>query len=447
MTKKNVAEYLGVSTAVVTRLTNAGELRANADGARATYLASDVEAYLESANLAPAPSDHPRDTDILPDNGSPIALSFFTGAGGLDLGLIDAGITPVFHAENNRYARMTIEKNFPGAALAGDVSGLTASGVRDAARIGDRDVDVMAGGPPCQAFSTAGAMRGFGDPRGNIFLAYIDLASNIRPKFLVIENVRGLLSAHFPVKEGGKPVAGGALAAALTAIEEMGYSASFNLYNAANFGVPQSRERVILIAARDGSAPAWLEPTHDEKARFGLDTWRTLADALQSVPDGTQHTFVQYPEKRLKFFRKLTEGQNWRDIPQDEQLEAMGKALYGSGGRSAFYRRPSTKLPSPTLVTSPTMPATDLCHPTELRPFSVEEYRAIQQFPSDFWIAGPVQEQYRQIGNAVPVGLGAAVGRLIIREMSGQGSTVPDGFAFSRYKAGSNETWRDPRVG
>lgn len=125
----------------------------------------------------------------------------------------------------------------------------------------------------------------------------------------------------------------------------------------------------------------------------------------------------------------------------------MGKALYGSGGRSAFYRRPSTNLPSPTLVTSPTMPATDLCHPTQLRPFSVEEYRAIQQFPSDFWIAGPVQEQYRQIGNAVPVGLGAAVGRLIIREMSGQGSTVPDGFAFSRYKAGSNETWRDPRVG
>lgn len=444
MTKKQAAERIGVSTSVVTRLTNSGEIVPSGD-AFAPYTEADIETYLESANLTRAPKDHPRDMQAMPKSGKPTVLSFFTGAGGLDLGLCESGFETVFHAENNRFARMTIEKNFPAAALAGDVASLTPGQVLDMSGLAPGEVDVMAGGPPCQAFSTAGARRGFDDPRGNIFMTYLDLASKIRPKYLIIENVRGLLSAAFPVDEGGEPVTGGALARVLDAIEDMGYSVSFNLYNAANYGVPQTRERVVIIASRDTSELPWLMPTNSESGDE-LPSWVNVEQAFSDIPNGTQHHHTQFSDKRLRYFEKLGPGQNWRDLPEEDQPVAMSKAFNASGGRTTFYRRLDWAKPSPTLVTSPTMPATDLCHPTELRPLSVEEYKVIQQFPLDYWIAGPVQEQYRQIGNAVPVGLGRAVGRAISMDMRGVQEMPPEGFRFSRYSASDHMTWADPRL-
>lgn len=444
MTKKQAAEYIGVSTSVATRLTNLGEITPSGEGS-APYTEEDIESYLESANLIRAPKDHPRDMQSMPKSGKPTVLSFFTGAGGLDLGLCESGFETVFHAENNRFARMSIEKNFPAAALAGDVASLTPEQVLDMSGLAPNEVDVMAGGPPCQAFSTAGARRGFDDPRGNIFMTYIDLASKIRPKYLVIENVRGLLSAPFPVKEGGEAVSGGALARVLGAIEDMGYSTSFNLYNAANYGVPQTRERVVIIASRDTEELPWLMPTHSN-SDDELASWVNIEHAFSAIPDGTEHRHTQFSDKRLRYFEKLGPGQNWRDLPKEDQPVAMGKAFNASGGRTTFYRRLDWNKPSPTLVTSPTMPATDLCHPTELRPLSVEEYKVIQQFPLDYWVAGPVAEQYRQLGNAVPVGLGRAIGRALLLDMEGVRKAPPEGFRFSRYSASDHTTWSDPRL-
>ena len=109
----------------------------------------------------------------------------------------------------------------------------------------------------------------------------------------------------------------------------------------------------------------------------------------------------------------LQEGQHWNSLPKDLQRDALGKAYDLGGGKTGFYRRIAFNRPCPTLVTSPTMPATDLCHPTENRPLSVEEYKRVQGFPDDWWIAGSISDQYRQIGNAVPVMLGAAIGQAI----------------------------------
>lgn len=444
LTKTEAANRLGVSNSVVTRLINTGKLVAKPVGKRVAISSDDLENYLSSANIIPAPKDKKRRASGQPEL---INLSFFSGAGGLDLGLEKSGFHNVFFCENYKEARMTISKNHPEAALAGDISNLSAHKVRELANIGDSEIDVMAGGPPCQAFSTAGARRAFDDPRGNVFLKYISLASELRPKYLVIENVRGLLSTPYPLSAGEPPVKGGALALVLRNLNEAGYSASFNLYNAANYGAAQIRERVIIIAKRDGKQAPWLTPTHSNdpywQENFGLKPWRTFGDISRELPDSTVHMHTQFPEKRLRFFRLLSEGQYWTSLPKELQEEAMGKSFRLPGGKTGFYRRISFDRPSPTLVTSPTMPATDLCHPTELRPLSIQEYKAVQGFPQDWWIAGSMTDIYKQIGNAVPVELGEAVGRTIRDDMEGKKSQPDfDSFPYSRYRRTSHLTWK-----
>jgi DNA (cytosine-5)-methyltransferase 1 len=110
----------------------------------------------------------------------------------------------------------------------------------------------------------------------------------------------------------------------------------------------------------------------------------------------------------------LSEGENWRDLPVHVQRQAMGPSFYAGGGKTGFYCRLAWDKPAPTLVTSPTMPATDLCHPTDLRPLSVEEYCAIQTFPPEFAFIGSTQDKYRQIGNAVPCLFGEAIAHHIV---------------------------------
>lgn len=444
LTKNEAAEHLGVSTSVVTRLINENQLEYTTLGKRQAIVAESIDVYLERTNRIPAPADKPRTSKILPDL---ISLSFFSGAGGLDLGLENVGIPSILFCENYKEARMTITQNRPDAALAGDITKLDADKVRELAGIDDRDIDVMSGGPPCQAFSTAGARRAFDDPRGNVFLKYLELANNLRPRYLIIENVRGLLSTPFPLTPGTQPVKGGALQLILKQLKEMGYKTTFNLYNAANYGAAQIRERVVIIAKRDGAPMPWIKPTHsnDEtwQKKHNLKPWRTFGDITEMLGSITHH-YSQFPEKRLQYFRKLTAGQYWTSLPVEDQKKAMGKAYELSGGRTGFYRRISPDRPSPTLVTSPTMPATDLCHPTELRPLSIEEYKAIQGFPQDWWIAGSLTDIYKQIGNAVPVELGEAIGKAILADIQGQsqGLSEFESFPYSRYKITNNITWK-----
>ena len=121
----------------------------------------------------------------------------------------------------------------------------------------------------------------------------------------------------------------------------------------------------------------------------------------------------------------------------------MGGAFFAGGGKTGFLRRLPWNEPSPTLVTHPAMPATDLAHPTEERPLSVQEYKRLQEFPDDWQVAGSIVDQYRQIGNAVPVSLGAAIGRLIVADIQKQKVLeVPD-FPYSRYKFTDEQSWED----
>ncbi len=380
-------------------------------------------------------------------------VSFFSGALGLDLGLERAGLRPLAVNEFDPIACQTIRRNRPNVLLYDtDIRGLSAERVLRDCGVSVGELFLVCGGPPCQAFSTAGKRLGLNDERGNVFLHFVDLVGQMRPKYVVIENVRGLLSAplsHRPhsMRGEGHPslkddeMPGGALRHIVGMLGDYGYAVCFNLYNTANFGVPQIRERIILFGSREGGQVPDLVPTHDEFGRRGLPVWRTFKEAVEGLPIQQEH--LRFPEKRLRYYRMLRPGENWRDLPEALQKEAMGRSYYSGGGKTGFYRRLAWDKPSPTMVTCPTMPATDLGHPTEDRPLSVQEYARVQTFPDDWQFAGNLMERYRQIGNAVPVVFGEAVGRHLLAHDRGEAldRSAAMRVALSRYRNTDYNSW------
>ncbi|MCH8979164.1 MAG: DNA cytosine methyltransferase [Armatimonadetes bacterium] len=377
-------------------------------------------------------------------------ISFFSGALGLDLGLESAGLRPLALNETDTACLQTIRANRPDVPLyVCDVRLLDAARLCSDLRIDDQSLFAVVGGPPCQAFSTAGRRRGLQDERGNVFLHFVRLATALRPRYIAIENVRGLLSAplrHRPHAERGERQLeedehpGGALHQVVTMLEREGYTVSFDLYNVANFGVPQSRERLVLLAALGDRRVPHLVPTHDDQGRKGLERWTTFQEAVADMSDIGPCAPLR--PGRKKFVRRLSAGQNWRDLPVRMQKEALGNAYGSTGGRVGFCRRLAWDRPSPTLMTSPTMPATELSHPEQHRPLSVNEYKRLQTFPDDWIVCGSLAQQYRQIGNAVPVLFGEAVGRHLLAfdrgELRNSAPTIPT----SRYKNTDEASWR-----
>ena len=438
LTVNDIAKKLKVTTQYIRSLIREGRLKATMIGSQWLIDNSDLKQYIKDNNIVIEPDDHKRLSKDIPDI---IALSFFSGAMGLDIGMKNVGIKAMLACEFNKACRLTIATNEPEMALIGDIEKYTAKEILEYAGVPKgRKVDVIFGGPPCQAFSTAGNRLGFNDSRGNVFLKYLDIVGEIKPTYVVIENVRGLLSAEYPYKDIEQPIKGGAMLIILDKLRSFGYSVSFNLYNAANFGAPQIRERVVIIAKLGKDKVSYLKPTNSNNEMYGLAPWKTLHNALSNIPKGTQHHYIEFPEKRLKYYRMLKEGQYWKDLPPEIQVEAMGKKLQLGGGKTGFLRRLSFSKPSPTLVTNPTMPATDLAHPVEDRPLSVEEYASIQEFPNDWKICGSILDQYKQIGNAVPIKLGEAIGRTILDDMAGNKYMIFN-FPYSRYKLTDEVFW------
>lgn len=439
LTAGEVAKKLKVTVQSVRLLIKNGMLNAERVGNQWLTSIEDLNEYIEKNDVVIEPDDHERLSDDIPEI---VALSFFSGAMGLDIGMKNGGIDALLACEFNKACRMTIAKNKPEIGLIGDITDFTAEEILKMAKIPEgRKVDVIFGGPPCQAFSTAGNRKAFDDERGNVFLKYLSIISEIKPTYVVIENVRGLLSTPFKYKDIEEPIKGGAMMIILDKLKEIGYTVSFNLYNAAYFGAPQIRERVVIIGKLGGGKVSYLQPTHNEEGTDGLKAWRTLRDAFDdNLPMDVEHHFIEFPEKRLKYYRILKEGQYWKDLPLDLQKEALGKSFYLGGGKTGFLRRLSYSRPSPTLVTNPTMPATDLAHPTEDRPLSVEEYKSIQEFPESWKVCGGILDQYKQIGNAVPVKLGEAIAKTIIDDMNGI-KYENTGFSYSRYKNTDEISW------
>jgi DNA (cytosine-5)-methyltransferase 1 len=445
---KEAAFILGVSAQRVRYLCRTGMIQSQKVG-RAWIVDKDIltEYGLKHANILA--KNHQEKTTK--DTDSPIALSFFSGAMGLDLGIERAGFEIKLACEYDKYSRQTIAMNKPNIGLIEDINDYEAADVLQHAGLTSADeIDLVIGGPPCQAFSTAGKRAGFKDDRGNVFLKYIELALELKPKYIVIENVRGLLSmpmSHRPHNQRGEgfpdlaedELRGGALNFVVNILEKSNYSYSFELYNSAFFGTPQTRERVIIICSRDGNKPPHLVPTHTPEGTKGFSKWRTFKNAVGRLK---KHDHINFPEKRIRYYKMLKAGENWKALSEDLQKEALGNSYYAGGGKTGFLRRLAWDKPSPTLVTHPAMPATDLCHPIENRPLSIQEYKRIQEFPDKWKLAGPLTEQYKQVGNAVPGSLGYAVGKLLIDLLNSRRIVKHDGFKYSRYKNTDELSWK-----
>ncbi len=355
-------------------------------------------------------------------------ISLFSGAMGLDLGIERAGFKICVCIEKDKEAAETIRANTDIPVIEDDICKVTTEEILDKANLTRDKVKMVIGGPPCQAFSTAGKQKGLSDFRGNLILQYLRVVKDIRPEYFILENVRGLLSAKLNcVPEDYADYVdsidkkGGVLNFLITEFKKLGYSISYALLNAANYGVPEKRERVIVIGHRGDRVPI-PAPTHSEDGVYGTSKWVTLFDAIGDLESRTDLHYMPLRKKSIPFLSLLKEGQNWRNLDPQLAEEAMGKAYFLGGGKTGFLRRLSFSEPSPTLVTSPTMPATLLCHPTRLRPLSIEEYGRIQQFPDSWKFVGALSSVYRQIGNAVPVGLAYVVGMQVMRHIKGETS-------------------------
>ena len=346
-------------------------------------------------------------------------ISLFSGAMGLDIGLGKAGLNVVIGQDFEPSCVETMKANGHNV-LGGDIREIKAETLLELTGLHIGEPFMICGGPPCQPFSTAGKRLGINDPRGSLFMDFIRMIDYIRPRFFVMENVKGIVSSPLKhvstkerVKDDPEQKLGTVLDVILSEFNKLGYKTVYGILDAVNYGVPQFRERFVLIGSRDNEDIFLPVPTHFQMHQNPDYRWKTVGEAIRDL-ESTPGEYTPLSGDRKKYLHMVPEGGNWKDLPQEIIPVAMGGAYESGGGKVGFYRRLSYAQPSPTITTSPAQKATMLCHPKQDRPLSIKEYARIQQFPDDWKFTGTISAQYRQIGNAVPIGLAEAIGRAII---------------------------------
>jgi DNA (cytosine-5)-methyltransferase 1 len=359
-------------------------------------------------------------------------VSLFTGSYGLDLGFEYAGFQVVVAVDIDPASEEILRANRPSIPfIREDIARVPTKEILSEAGLGRGEVDVVTGGPPCQPFSTAGKRQGLRDPRSTPLKEFIRVVNEAQPRAFVMEEVTGLLNArlrHVPIRDRNRPLSqeelpGSVWRVVLDELGKTGYRIAWGILNAADFGVPQVRQRVFVIGLRRdlNLIPQLPHQTHSKPGTptlFGGEPWKCLLDALPSVSPGK---YLEMPPKYRRYISYVPPGGNWRQIPKDVVEEAMNGAFRAGGGRMGFYRRLTWFEPSPTLVTSPVMKGSMLVHPLEDRPLGINEYKVIQGFPVDWRVPGPLAVQYRKVGEAVPPLLSYVVASTLARALTGVG--------------------------
>ena len=346
-------------------------------------------------------------------------ISLFSGAMGLDIGLGKAGLNVVIGQDFEPACVETMKANGHNV-LGGDIREIDPQVLLDMTGLKVGEPFLICGGPPCQPFSTAGKRLGINDPRGSLFMDFIRMIDYIKPRFFVMENVKGIMSAplkHVPTAERDDTdpdqKLGTVLDVILSEFNKLGYKTVYGVLDAVNYGVPQFRERFVLIGSRDNEEIFLPIPTHFPKHQNPNYRWVTVGQVIRDLEDNDTEC-AKLGDERKGYLHLVPEGGNWKDLPAELIPAAMGGAYKSGGGKVGFYRRLSYSQPAPTITTSPAQKATMLCHPKKDRPLSVKEYARIQQFPEDWIFTGTTAAKYKQIGNAVPIGLAEAIGQAIL---------------------------------
>lgn len=315
-------------------------------------------------------------------------IELFAGAGGLALGVEKAGFNTIGLIEIDKNACNTLKLNRPNWNVINEnIANISSKNLEDFFSIKKGELDLLSGGAPCQAFSYAGKRLGLEDTRGTLFYHYALFLKQLQPKMFLFENVKGLLS-----HDKGKTHE-----TIINVFKEEGYTIYEKVLNAWDYGVAQKRERLIIVGIRNDliNKLNFLFPIpHKYKP--------VLRDILLDCPESKG---IAYSEYKKKIFELVPPGGYWKDIPKEIAKEYMKSCWDMEGGRTGILRRLSLDEPSLTVLTSPSQKQTDRCHPIEARPFTIRENARCQSFPDEWIFSGSVTDQYRQVGNAVPVNL------------------------------------------
>lgn len=395
LTLAETAELLGKNKETLRRWDREGKLTAVREPMSnyRVYKKTDVETLF--ADFLVTESTESVSNVVYPSNDYKI-LELFAGAGGLAVGMEKAGLKCIALNEIDKFACATLRKNRPNwKVLEGDIKNFDFSEYKD-------KVDVVTGGFPCQAFSYAGKKLGLADARGTLFYEFARVVKEVNPPICIGENVRGLLS-----HENGKTLHG-----MISILNEIGYNVvPYQVLKAINYKVPQKRERLVLVGVRKDISVNYEYPKPYKKVF-------NLSDALKKGElfdcDVPNSIGAKYPKSKKEVLDLVPQKGYWRDLPINIQKKFMGQSFYLGGGKTGMARRIGWDEPCLTLTCSPAQKQTERCHPDETRPFTVREYARIQTFPDDWEFVGSIAQQYKQIGNAVPVNLAREVGYSIV---------------------------------
>jgi DNA (cytosine-5)-methyltransferase 1 len=336
-----------------------------------------------------------------------MVIDCFGGAGGLSLGLAHAGLEPVAAFDFDADAVATYAKNLGGHVLHRDVHDLTGRELLGLANLDVGECDVLAGGPPCQGFSRQ--RRGDDDDdRNDLVLEFRRLVAEIRPRWFVMENVAALAGRR------GRPT----LDAFVRAVGQDGYACARGVFDAAHFGVPQHRKRLIVVG-RLGAEPVLPQPTHD------APTWLTVRDAIADLPcpfldprgaaQFLNHDRDNISDLNRQRIATVPEGGGRADIPLELRLPCHQVSVETAGHR-AVYGRLWWDRPAATITTKcNSFTRGRFAHPNLDRNITMREAARLQGFPDDFGFEGGKVPVAHQIGNAVPPPLAEAIGRAIVR--------------------------------
>lgn len=390
-----VAEILGKNTETIRRWDNEDKLKAVREPMSnyRVYKKEQLEIFPEFASYF---NKLNKENSVQPIKEYKV-LELFAGAGGLAIGLEEAGIKCIALNEIDKWACQTLRTNRPEwNIIEDDIRNLDFN-------IYKNKVDIITGGFPCQAFSYAGKKLGLEDARGTLFYEFARAVKEVQPKICIGENVRGLLS-----HDNGNTLKG-----MMSILDEVGYRvvSPVKVLKAINYNVPQKRERLILVAIRKDIDVDYSYP-------LPFSEIYTLKDALKKGPLFDKKVPIskgaKYPEHKKKVLDLVPPKGYWRDLPVPIQKEYMQKSFYLGGGKTGMARRIGWDEPCLTLTCSPAQKQTERCHPDETRPFTVREYARIQTFPDEWKFEGSVSQQYKQIGNAVPVNMAKEIGFSIV---------------------------------
>ncbi len=373
-------------------------------------------------------------------NGKPIGVDLFAGAGGLSLGFEQAGFSVLAAVEHDPIHAATHEFNFPEcAAICRNIADIDGDYIRVHSPIGKRDVDVVFGGPPCQGFSMIGK-RALDDPRNSLVHHFVRVVAELKPKFFVFENVRGLtLGEHKRF-----------LAEIIEAFTAKGYRVlgDYRVLNAANYGVPQDRQRLFLMGARKGQLlPSYPNPTHQlaegTKSLFDHST-PTVLDAIGDLPEADDYNeLLERDWVEAKFGRPSDYAQALRQSPTSRGREVLTSSLrtihtalsrqrfkatrHGETEPISRFHKLDPKGICNTIRAGTASDRGAFTSPRPIHPFSprcitVREAARLHSYPDWFRFHVTKWHGFRQVGNSVPPLLGRAVAAQIMEQVGWTGA-------------------------